>query len=133
SHIVLVGCGIGGLAAARELARSDVKVTLIDRANHHLFQPLLYQVATAGLSAPLIAAPIRHILRKQKNLIVLLADVTGIDVARRAIVLDDASEISYDYLIVASGATHSYFGREDWAQHAPGLKTLDDAYEVRRR
>src|SRR3954470_24302901 len=102
-HIVIIGCGFGGLAAARALAREDVKVTLIDRANHHLFQPLLYQVATAGLSAPLIAAPIRHILRKQKNLIVLLADVTGIDCARRTVVLDDASEISYDYLVVASG------------------------------
>ncbi len=132
-HIVIIGCGFGGLAAARALATADVKITLIDRANHHLFQPLLYQVATAGLSAPLIAAPIRHILRKQKNLIVLLADVTGIDCARRAVTLDDASEISYDYLIVASGATHSYFGRDDWAKYAPGLKTLDDAYDVRRR
>src|SRR5436190_4345897 len=132
-HIVIIGCGFGGLAAARALATADVKITLIDKANHHLFQPLLYQVATAGLSAPLIAAPIRHILRKQKNVIVLLAEVTGVDSARRVVVLDDDSEIGYDYLIVASGATHSYFGRDDWAQHAPGLKTLEDAYDVRRR
>lgn len=132
-HIVIIGCGFGGLAAARALEGADVQVTLIDRANHHLFQPLLYQVATAGLSAPLIAAPVRHILRKQKNLLVLLAEVTGIDRAQRTVTLDDGSAISYDYLVVASGATHSYFGRDDWAQFAPGLKTLDDAYEVRRR
>lgn len=132
-HIVIIGCGFGGLAAARELANQPVKITLIDRSNHHLFQPLLYQVATAGLSAPLIAAPIRHILRKQKNLIVLLAEVRGIDTADRKVLLDDASAIDYDYLIVAPGAGHSYFGNDHWEQHAPGLKTLDDAYEIRRR
>lgn len=132
-HIVIIGCGFGGLSAARALANAPVKVTLIDRSNHHLFQPLLYQVATAGLSAPLIAAPIRHILRKQKNLIVLLADVMAIDCAARTVVLEDATTISYDHLIVAPGATHSYFGRDDWEKHAPGLKTLNDAYEIRRR
>jgi NADH dehydrogenase FAD-containing subunit len=109
-HIVIVGCGFGGLSAARSLRDADVTVTLIDRSNHHLFQPLLYQVATAGLSAPLIAAPIRHIFRKQKNLTVLLADVTSIDRAQRTVLLEDSTAISYDYLIVAAGAGHSYFG-----------------------
>jgi NADH dehydrogenase len=132
-HIVIIGCGFGGLSAARALANAPVRITLIDRSNHHLFQPLLYQVATAGLSAPLIAAPIRHILRKQKNLIVLLAEVRGIDTADRKVMLDDASAIDYDYLIVAPGAGHSYFGHDHWELHAPGLKTLDDAYEIRRR
>ena len=132
-HIVIIGCGFGGLAAARALAREPVNITLIDRSNHHLFQPLLYQVATAGLSAPLIAAPVRHILRQQKNLIVLLAEVTGIDTAQRCVRLDDATAIAYDYLIVAPGATHSYFGNDHWERHAPGLKTLEDAYEIRRR
>src|SRR5256885_14503933 len=132
-HIVIIGCGFGGLAAARALATADVKITLIDRSNHHLFQPLLYQVATAGLSAPLIAAPIRHILRQQKNLIVLLAEVKSIDAKAHCIVLDDNTAISYDYLIVAAGATHSYFGRNEWERYAPGLKTLDDAYKIRRR
>jgi NADH dehydrogenase len=132
-HVVIIGCGFGGLSAARALAGAPVNVTLIDRSNHHLFQPLLYQVATAGLSAPLIAAPIRHILRKQKNLIVLLADVTAIDCAAHKVVLEDETTIDYDYLILAPGATHSYFGRDDWEKHAPGLKTLNDAYEIRRR
>ncbi len=132
-HIVIIGCGFGGLEAARAFAHADVKITLIDRSNHHLFQPLLYQVATAGMSAPLIAAPIRHILRKQKNLIVLLAEVMAVDAARRVVTLEDATEIGYDYLVVAPGATHSYFGRDDWAPLAPGLKTLEDAYDIRRR
>jgi NADH dehydrogenase len=132
-HIVIIGCGFGGLEAARALAKEPVKITLIDRSNHHLFQPLLYQVATAGLSAPLIAAPIRHILRQQQNLIVLLAEVRAIETAEHRVLLDDASAIGYDYLIVAPGATHSYFGHDHWELHAPGLKTLDDAYEIRRR
>lgn len=132
-HVIILGCGFGGLAAARELAKSDVRITLIDRSNHHLFQPLLYQVATAGLSAPAISAPIRHILASQENLTTIMAAVEAIDVARRAVRLEDGSEITYDYLIVATGSTHSYFGRDDWAAVAPGLKTLEDAFNIRRR
>ncbi len=132
-HVVILGCGFGGLAAARGLAEAAVRVTLIDRSNHHLFQPLLYQVATAGLSAPAIAAPIRHILRRQRNLTVLLAEARQVHVERRAVVLEDGSEIAYDFLLVATGATHSYFGHDEWAAWAPGLKTLDDALEIRRR
>jgi NADH dehydrogenase len=133
NHIVILGCGFGGLAAARTLASSDVKITLIDRSNHHLFQPLLYQVATAGLSAPSIAAPIRHILAGQRNLTTLMASVSAIDAPRRVVVLEDGSEIGYDYLMVATGSTHSYFGHDEWAGIAPGLKTLGDAFEIRRR
>jgi NADH dehydrogenase len=132
-HIVIVGCGFGGLFAARALARAPVRVTVVDRTNHHLFQPLLYQVATAGLSAPAIAAPIRQVLASQENATVLMGDVQRIDVARRAIVLENGEEIAYDRLIVATGATHSYFGHDDWAPYAPGLKTLEDALEIRRR
>jgi NADH:quinone reductase (non-electrogenic) len=132
-HVVIIGCGFGGLAAARGLDRPDVRVTLVDRANHHLFQPLLYQVATAGLSATEIAAPIRHILRRKRNLTVLMAEVRRIDLGRRMVVLDEGEEIGYDSVIVATGARHSYFGREEWAHDAPGLKTLDDALEIRRR
>ncbi len=132
-HIVIIGCGFGGLAAARELAGADVRITLIDRSNHHLFQPLLYQVATAGLSAPAIAAPIRHILADQRNLTTLMACVTDIRAERHCVILEDDHEIGYDYLIVASGSTHSYFGHDDWAQHAPPLKTLEDAFEIRKR
>ncbi len=133
THIVIIGCGFGGLAAARELAGADVRVTLIDRSNHHLFQPLLYQVATAGLSAPAIAAPIRHILAGQRNLTTLMACVADIDARHRCVLLEDGAEIGYDYLIVAAGSTHSYFGHDDWAQHAPPLKTLEDAFEIRKR
>ncbi|MCM5680222.1 NAD(P)/FAD-dependent oxidoreductase [Schlegelella sp. S2-27] len=135
-RVVIVGCGFGGLEATRALARTDVDITLIDRTNHHLFQPLLYQVATAGLAAPAISAPIRHILRRQMQrgqLTVLLGDVTGIDAQRREVQLDDGACIRYDHLIVAAGATHSYFGRDEWARHAPGLKTLADAFELRNR
>jgi NADH dehydrogenase len=134
-HVIILGCGFGGLFAARELAGADVRITMIDRSNHHLFQPLLYQVATAGLSAPAISAPIRHILAKQKNLTSLMATVTDIDTdaARRMVRLDDGSELNYDYLIVATGSTHSYFGNDSWAQFAPGLKTLDDAFVIRRK
>ncbi|MDB5773996.1 MAG: pyridine nucleotide-disulfide oxidoreductase [Herbaspirillum sp.] len=132
-HVIILGCGFGGLSAARQLAAADVQITMIDRCNHHLFQPLLYQVATAGLSAPAISAPIRHILAKQKNLTTLMADVVSIDTARRVVVLDDAGELAYDYLIVATGSTHSYFGHDEWAEFAPGLKTLEDAFRIRRR
>jgi NADH dehydrogenase len=132
-RIVIIGCGFGGLEAAKAFAGKPVQVTLIDRCNHHLFQPLLYQVATAGLSAPSIAAPIRHIFRKQRNLTVLMGEVTGIDTARRSVSVDGAADIDYDHLIVASGTTHSYFGNDAWAAHAPGLKTLEDAFALRRR
>lgn len=134
-HVVIIGCGFGGLAAARELADagSDVRITMIDRSNHHLFQPLLYQVATAGLSAPAISAPIRAILAKQRNLTTLMAAVTGIDTQARQVRLEDGSTIAYDHLIVAAGSTHSYFGRDEWRTLAPGLKTLEDAFEIRKR
>jgi NADH dehydrogenase len=132
-HIVIVGGGFAGLDAARTLARADVEVTLVDRHNHHVFQPLLYQVATAALSPGDIASPIRWILRGQRNARVLLANVISIDAAGRSLALDDGTRLSFDYLILASGAGHSYFGRDDWAQYAPGLKTLDDALAVRRR
>ena len=130
--VVIIGAGFGGLAAARGLRDADVDVIVVDRANHHTFQPLLYQVATAGLSAPQIASPIRHILRRQKNARVLLGEAVAIDTAARRVLLADG-EIGFDYLIVATGLTHSYFGNSAWAQHAPGLKTLDDALEIRRR
>ncbi len=130
--VVIIGAGFGGLAAARGLRNAPVEVIVIDRANHHTFQPLLYQVATAGLSAPQIASPIRHILRSQKNARVLLGEAIAINAAAKRVVLADG-EIEFDYLIVAAGLTHSYFGHSDWAQHAPGLKTLDDALEIRRR
>ncbi len=132
-RIVIVGCGFGGLEAARALDGADVDITLVDKTNHHLFQPLLYQVATAGLSAPAIAAPVRHLFRKQRNVTSLLGDVTRIDASAREVHLKDGGVLPYDHLIVAAGATHSYFGRDEWATHAPGLKTLDDAFEIRRR
>jgi len=129
---VIVGGGFAGLQAAHVLRRAPVDVTLLDRRNHHVFQPLLYQVATAGLSAPEIAAPLRRILSRQANTVVLMAEVVSVDVARRVVVLADG-ETPYDYLIVATGATHSYFGHDDWARHAPGLKSIEDALEIRRR
>ncbi|MBV8031679.1 MAG: NAD(P)/FAD-dependent oxidoreductase [Betaproteobacteria bacterium] len=132
-HVVILGCGFGGLWAAQGLARASVQVTVVDRANHHLFTPLLYQVATAGLSAPAIAGPIRHILARQKNTTVLLADATSIDPVARKVVLDDADVLHYDFLVVATGSTHSYFGNDAWAAHAPGLKTLEDAFDIRAR
>jgi len=130
---VIVGGGFGGLHAARALARAAVRVTLVDRHNYHLFQPLLYQVATAGLSPGDIASPIRWILRRQRNLQVLLASVQGIDPARKALRLDGGGEIAYDFLILAAGSAHSYFGHDEWEKPAPGLKTLDDALRIRRR
>lgn len=132
-HVVVIGGGFGGLWAARALRDAPVRITLVDRGNHHLFQPLLYQVATAGLSAPNIAAPLRHILRKQKNVTVLLGEVDGIAPGDRQVRLADGRTFDYDHLLLASGATHAYFGHDDWAAHAPGLKTLDDALEIRRR
>ncbi len=136
-RVVIIGCGFGGIEAVRALAPADVEITLVDRTNHHLFQPLLYQVATAGLSAPAISGPIRHILRKEMqrgNLTILLGEVTRIDTRARTVELDDGKDrIPYDHLIVAAGATHSYFGNDQWAQHAPGLKTLADAFTIRRR
>jgi NADH dehydrogenase len=132
-HVVVVGGGFAGLDAARALDGAPVAVTLIDRHNHHLFQPLLYQVATAGLSPGDIASPIRWILRRQANLRVLLATVERIDPSGRRVVLDGGDEITYDALILATGVTHSYFGHDDWQALAPGLKTLDDALEIRRR
>lgn len=131
-HVVIVGAGFGGLSCAMALAGAPLRVTLVDRQNHHLFQPLLYQVATAALSPADIAAPIRSILRDQKNAQVLLASVTGVDTAARQ-VLTDGGPVAYDALVLATGARHSYFGRDDWARHAPGIKTIDDATAVRRR
>ncbi|GHA72299.1 NAD(P)/FAD-dependent oxidoreductase [Cognatilysobacter bugurensis] len=132
-HIVVVGGGFAGLWAVRALARSPVRITLVDRRNHHLFQPLLYQVATAGLSSPDIAAPLRHILRRQRNVEIVLAEVAEIDVEARAVRTSNGRRLDYDTLVLATGSTHAYFGHEEWAEDAPGLKTLDDALEIRRR
>ena len=131
-RVVIVGAGFGGLYAARALGGAPVGVTLVDRRNHHLFQPLLYQVATAALNPADIAAPIRSILRGQRNMNVLLAEATAVDAPAKRVILADG-ELSYDALILATGATHSYFGREDWAGLAPGLKSIEDALEIRRR
>lgn len=132
-HLIVIGGGFAGLWCTRALAREPVRITLIDRTNHHLFQPLLYQVATAGLSAGDIAAPLRHILRAQRNAAVRLGDVLAIDTAARQVRMADGAALAYDHLLVASGATHAYFGHDEWAAHAPGLKTLDDAMTLRRR
>ncbi len=131
-HVVIIGGGFGGLAAARALARAQVSITLVDRRNHHLFQPLLYQVASAVLSPGDIAAPIRWVLRDQANVDVLLAEVTRVDVADRRLHFAERS-MEYDVLVVAAGVGHDYFGHDSWAEHAPGLKSLDDALELRRR
>lgn len=132
TSVVIVGAGFGGIAAAKALADAPVDVTIIDRHNHHLFQPLLYQVATAGLNPSDIAQPIRYILAKQANCHPILADVTGVDPSQQ-LVDSSAGEIPYDYLVLATGATHTYFGNDQWAQHAPGLKTIEDALDIRRR
>lgn len=131
-RVVIVGSGFGGLRCARRLAKYPVRITLIDRRNHHTFQPLLYQVATAGISPGEIAAPIRWIMRNRRNVEVLLAEVQDFDLARRVVKLAD-EEIPYDYLIVAAGASHAYFGHDNWEPLAPGLKTIEDALEIRRR
>jgi len=132
-RVAIVGAGFGGLAAARSLARVPVEVTIFDRLNYHLFQPLLYQVALAGLSPNEIAVPTRSILWRQRNAQVVLAEVVGIDLARRALALSDGTRAEYDYLIVAAGARTNYYGHDDWVPFAPPLKDLDDALEVRRR
>jgi len=131
-RVVIVGGGFGGLKAAEALAKLPVRITLVDRRNHHTFQPLLYQVATAGLSPAEIAAPIRVIMRRHKNVEVLLGEVTGVDLERREIHMH-GFDLPYDYLVIAAGATHAYFGHDDWEVLAPGLKTLEDALEIRRR
>ncbi len=131
-HVVIVGGGFGGLYAARALAHRPVRVTLLDRRNHHLFQPLLYQVATAVLNASDIAVPLRSVLRRATNITVLLAEVEKVELANRRLVLD-RGEMGYDALVLAAGASHSYFGHDEWEMLAPGLKTLEDALEIRRR
>src|SRR5213082_795250 len=131
-HVVIVGAGFGGLQAAKKLACEKVRVTVIDRTNYHLFQPLLYQVATAALSPADIAAPVRAVLSKCKNMEVTLAEVQSIDVNAKKVRMVDG-EIDYDYLILATGARHSYFGHPEWEKLAPRLKSLEDAVEIRRR
>jgi NADH:ubiquinone reductase (H+-translocating) len=132
AKVVIIGAGFGGIETAKSLKRAPVDVTVIDRVNHHCFQPLLYQVATAALSPADVAWPIRHILRKQKNATVLMAEVQGIDTGKRLVQIDSTS-IPYDYLVLATGATHSYFGHDEWADVAPGLKRIEDATRIRRR
>lgn len=133
-RVVILGAGFGGLEAARRLAGLDVSVTIVDRRNVHVFQPLLYQVATAGLEPGDIAYPIRSVFRRQRNVErILMAEVTGIDLDSRLVHLDGGEHFAYDVLVVAVGATHSYFGHDDWARFAPGLKTIEDALEIRRR
>lgn len=132
-RVVIVGAGFGGLSAAKELAKAPVEVTLIDRQNHHLFQPLLYQVATSALTSAEIAVPIRSVLRHQKNATILMDTVTGVDPLGKTVQTETGRSIPYDDLILATGAQHSYFGNDHWAAHAPGLKTLNDAFKIRRR
>ncbi len=132
-RVVILGCGFGGLFAARALRKAPVEVVVVDRTNHHLFQPLLYQVATAGLAAPAIAEPIRRALAKQKNATVLFGEAQRVDAAGRKVILENGDELAYDRLILATGATDSYFGHDEWRAHAPGLKTLEDAFEIRKR
>jgi NADH:ubiquinone reductase (H+-translocating) len=132
-RVIVIGGGFGGLWTTRGLATAPVSITLIDQSNHHLFQPLLYQVATAGLSAPDISAPLRHILREQTNVEVRLGKVVGIDVSAKQVSTEDGAVLAYDTLVVATGATHAYFGNNTWAPHAPGLKTLNDALHIRQR
>jgi NADH dehydrogenase len=132
-RVVIVGAGFGGLEVAMSLAGARAVITLIDQRNHHLFQPLLYQVATASLATSEIAWPVRHLLRRRADVTTLLAVVTGIDSAKREVKLEDGSTVAYDTLVVATGARHAYFGHDDWAPHAPGLKTLEDAITIRRR
>jgi NADH dehydrogenase len=132
-HVLILGGGFAGMYAAKALRNAPVQVTVVDRRNHHLFQPMLYQVATAGLNPSDIASPIRSILRGSKNTEVLLAEASGVDVAARRVSFTDGTALSYDYLIVGTGARHSYFGHDEWEKLAPGLKSLEDALEIRRR
>ncbi|MGH6613691.1 NAD(P)/FAD-dependent oxidoreductase [Sphingomonas sp.] len=132
-HVVVVGAGFGGLQTVHDLAGAPVRITVIDRRNHHLFQPLLYQVATASLATSEIAWPIRHLLRNRREVTTLLATVAGIDKAARRVLLDDGASLVYDTLVIATGARHAYFGHDDWEPFAPGLKTLEDATTIRRR
>ena len=131
-HVVVVGAGFGGLTVAQELGGERVRVTVVDRQNHHLFQPLLYQVAMAGLSPAEIAAPIRGVLAQHKNVQVLLGEVTAVDLAEKTVSIDD-EPVAYDHLVLALGAKTSYFGHDEWAKDAPGLKSLEDALEIRHR
>lgn len=131
-RVLIIGCGFGGLEAARHLRNADVDITIVEKTNHHLFQPLLYQVATAGLAAPSIAAPTRLLFREQRNVTTLLGEVVEILPATQEAVLADGLRLGYDHLIVAAGSTHSYFGNDQWAEFAPGLKTLADAFQIRR-
>ena len=132
-RVVIVGAGFGGLETAFGLAGAPVKITLIDRRNHHLFQPLLYQVATASLATSEIAWPIRHLLRDRREVTTLFANVSGVDAAGKRVLLDDGDALPYDTLVLATGARHAYFGHDEWEPFAPGLKTLEDATTLRRR
>src|SRR3954453_16097317 len=131
-RVVIVGAGFGGLETTYRLAGSPVEITLIDRRNHHLFQPLLYQVATASLATSEIAWPVRHLMRDRRDVTTLFATVSGVDAARRCVLIDDGSEVPYDTLVLATGARHAYFGHDEWETFAPGLKTLEDATTLRR-
>ena len=132
-HVVVVGAGFAGLAAVHGLAGADVKITIIDQRNHHLFQPLLYQVGTAVLATSEIAWPIRHLVRRRKEVTTLLGEVTGVDTQQRTVLLEDGGSSAYDTLVLATGARHAYFGHDEWEPYAPGLKTLEDATAIRRR
>ncbi|MGB6352803.1 MAG: NAD(P)/FAD-dependent oxidoreductase [Steroidobacteraceae bacterium] len=132
-HVVIVGAGFGGLAVTQGLAGAGVNITLIDQRNHHLFQPLLYQVGTASLATSEIAWPIRHLLRRRREVTTLLGEVTGVDLQNRTVSLEDGGLVRYDTLVLATGARHAYFGHDEWEPHAPGLKTLEDATTIRRR
>ncbi|TIU71398.1 MAG: NAD(P)/FAD-dependent oxidoreductase, partial [Mesorhizobium sp.] len=132
-HVVVVGAGFGGLELTRALAGVPVRITMIDKRNHHLFQPLLYQVATTSLATSEVAWPIRHLLRRRKDVTTLLGTVTGVDRAGKRVLLQDGSSVPYDTLVLATGARHAYFGHDEWEPFAPGLKTLEDATTIRRR
>jgi NADH dehydrogenase len=132
-HVVVIGAGFGGLATVRALADAPVDITIVDRSNHHLFQPLLYQVAMAALSPAEIAVPIRAVFRDERNVSVRMAEVVGVDLEGRTVALDDGATLAWDYLVVAAGAETNYYGHPEWAPHAPGLKSIDDALEIRRR
>ncbi|TIW19891.1 MAG: NAD(P)/FAD-dependent oxidoreductase, partial [Mesorhizobium sp.] len=132
-HVVVVGAGFGGLELTHALAGAPVRITMIDKRNHHLFQPLLYQVATTSLATSEVAWPIRHLLRKRKNVTTLLGNVTGVDRAGRRVLLEDGGSVAFDTLVLATGARHAYFGHDEWEPFAPGLKTLEDATTIRRR